>query len=305
MPFKYAPCLEQAIARWQQTLLLRGCSQNTMTQFPYVLRRIISYMAEIYGHDMTLEHCATLTRNDFRQWQHWHMSLGYAAQTQHGQLSVIRSFYKFLHAHYEIDNPAVFALKRAKMDERVPRDLSYEEIMDVIEVLKSQADLPWIAARDVAIIMVMYGAGLRIGEACALTIADVRRAVASGKITVRGKGNKERQVPILACVSDALHEALTLRPHSSTDRVFLNKWHEPLQSYSFAKHLKDYRRAGLLSSYVTCHAFRHSFASHLHASGMCIRHIQQLLGHVSLNTTQIYTRVTTQHVVKQYRKGFG
>jgi len=183
----------------------------------------------------------------------------------------------------------------------VPRPLTAKQADNVIELAEAFAEDPWVAARDVAIVLLMYGAGMRIGEVLGLALGDVRggREV----LTVRGKGNKERIVPLLPVVRQAIDAYLDQRPYAGDNAqpLFLGVRGKRLQAGIVQKQFRHLRAALGLPETATPHAMRHSFATHLLGGGADLRTIQELLGHASLSTTQRYTDVDAENLMKVYR----
>jgi integrase/recombinase XerC len=174
--------------------------------------------------------------------------------------------------------------------------------MSSISNIREITDQEWIGKRDTAILMLLYGCGMRISEALSLTLHEIISCGASIKIT--GKRDKERVLPILLIVKEAIDEYVQFCPHhiENDGALFLSVRGKPLQQRSFRKQVQILRAYMGLPETTTPHAFRHSFATHLLAKDVDLRSIQLLLGHESLATTQIYTAVDTQHLLDAYNK---
>jgi integrase/recombinase XerC len=216
-------------------------------------------------------------------------------------LSSIRSLFRFLDRNGIASSAALKALRTPKVPHGIPHPLSAVDAKDLIAETEELDDAPWIAARNAAILTLLYGCGLRIAECLSLN-----RAVAPMPPTIRiiGKGNKERLVPVLAVARQAVDEYLVLSPFglAADDPLFVGmrgKRLNPRQVSGLVAHL---RRRLQLADTVTPHALRHSFATHLLAGGGDLRSIQELLGHASLSTTQIYTEVDSQRLLDIYDK---
>jgi integrase/recombinase XerC len=185
----------------------------------------------------------------------------------------------------------------------LPKALSIPDSTRLIEVVETLSEKPWVAARDAAVLTLLYGCGLRISEALGLTRAD---APIAGKDAIRvlGKGGRERIVPVLPAVQRAIEEYLRLAPFEieSSDPLFRGEKGGPLSPRIVQMAVSRLRGALGLESTVTPHALRHSFATHLLGSGGDLRTIQELLGHASLSTTQIYTAVDSERLLEVYRK---
>lgn len=245
---------------------------------------------------------------------------GRAATTARRKMSSLRSFFRFMiREGWVKDNPFA-GLQQPKRRERLPRVLSREEVVRLIEapaVSRAQARrreqetagpfADYAALRDTAILELFYSTGMRIAELCGLT--DARLDLLSGMALVRGKGKKERFCPIGRPAAKALQAALEARDNlmSSWGRtraasLFLNKNGGPLTPRSVERAFKKYLAVANLDPTITPHVLRHSFATHLLDAGADLRSVQELLGHASLSTTQIYTHVSMEKLKEEYRR---
>ena len=197
-------------------------------------------------------------------------------------------------------NNAIELLKLPKIGRRLPRPVSEVEAQDIVTLSRNISDENWIGLRDEALFTLLYGAGLRIGEAIDLTRADLTNKT---RVTVTGKGNKQRVVPILPVISDIIDRYLAACPYAMNpeDPVFIGVRGEKLNPGVAQRHLRQLRRQLNLPDSVTPHALRHSFATHMLVAGADLRSLQELLGHSSLSTTQLYTKVDGQQLAKTYR----
>ena len=177
--------------------------------------------------------------------------------------------------------------------------MSESEAQKIVDVAASSPLDGWIGARDEALFTLLYGAGLRLGEALSLRHKDTGR----DRLTVTGKGNKQRTVPVLPIVQRALAKYLAECPYASKgdDHLFVGMRGEVLNPAVAQRQLRGVRRALGLPDSVTPHALRHSFATHLLASGADLRGLQELLGHASLSTTQLYTHIDAAQIFATYR----
>lgn len=211
------------------------------------------------------------------------------------ELSAVRAFVQFTGG-----DDAMPRLRGPKVKRGVPRPISPAEALALAEDVAGQAREPWIAARDLAVLMLLYGAGLRIGEALGLTGA----VMPLGKVmTVTGKRDKTRQVPLLPQVAAAIESYVAVCPHECARGVPLFKGVRggPLDAATVRKSVRIARARLGLSDRTTPHALRHSFATHLLARGADLRALQELLGHASLTSTQIYTAVDAAYLLDVYR----
>jgi integrase/recombinase XerC len=200
---------------------------------------------------------------------------------------------------------AAFAsVKTPKAKMSLPRPLTVEQARRVVDATEHDADdsAPWVSARDIAVLMLLYGSGLRISEALGLRQKDAPKPGVAGFVTVTGKGAKVRMVPVLARVADAIDAYRRQCPWTlgPDEALFVGVKGGPLSPRIVQLVVERMRGALGLASTATPHALRHSFATHLLARGGDLRSIQELLGHASLSTTQIYTQVDTAALLKVY-----
>ena len=214
----------------------------------------------------------------------------------------MRTFFRHLNEHAGIRNLAALQTPSPKLDKPLPKAPSTMQAQVVLDAFTAQERPAWIAARDHAIAMLLYGAGLRISEALSLTMADI--AASETTLRIVGKGNKERQVPVLNIVRKAIDSYVTQSPfHWHQDGsfpLFIGLRGKKLQAAIFSRTVQRIRREMGLPDNLTPHALRHGFATHLLSQGAELRDIQELLGHVSLSTTQRYTHVDTTRLMDAY-----
>lgn len=226
---------------------------------------------------------------------------GLAHKSTARALSSLRGFYRFLARTYNIENDAIGLISSPK----VPRKLSKAiEPVDIEHMRGAIRDIdsnePWIAARDWALVVLLFGCGLRISEALSLRNQDI-----SGRpdvLRITGKGNKERLVPVLPAVWDAIEKYIRVRPFGNTkdDELFRSVRGLPMTPRMAQKVVENLRHYLQLPDYVTPHALRHTFATALLAGGADLRSLQELLGHSSLSTTQLYTKVNMAEITNIY-----
>jgi integrase/recombinase XerC len=213
----------------------------------------------------------------------------------------VRSFFRFLERRGLAENAGIGTLRTPKLPKSLPKPLSQEEAADAMERIGDMASEPWVGLRDAALVTLLYGCGLRIDEALALNRRD---APLEDRLRVKGKGNKERIVPVLPAVSDAVAKYLAACPHGlgRDDPLFVGARGRRLQAGVVQRQIRKLRAYLGLSDTATPHALRHSFATHLLANGGDLRTIQELLGHASLSTTQRYTAVDESQLMKVYAR---
>jgi integrase/recombinase XerC len=209
---------------------------------------------------------------------------------------------RFLEKDGSANGAALRAIRPPRQKKTLPKPLGVVAARDVIAVENSLDGEPWIAARNAAVLALLYGSGLRISEALAIRRADAP-ATDGGMLRVKGKGGKERIVPVLPAVAEAIATYLTFCPYAPgpNDPLFVGARGGALNPRIVQRAMEKLRSAFGLPQTATPHALRHSFATHLLANGGDLRSIQELLGHASLSTTQIYTGVDTERLLSAYR----
>jgi integrase/recombinase XerC len=212
----------------------------------------------------------------------------------------VRSFYRYLAREGILENPAPRAIRTPRQKRRLPRPLSEDDTTRVIAEA-GQHDVEWLGARDAALLTLLYGAGLRISEALSLKRGDTPLG---DTITILGKGRKERMVPVLPLLREAVEGYAKQIPFSGGPGapLFLSRRGRamsPREAQALMQRLRS--RLGL-SDRATPHALRHSFATHILAGGGDLRSVQELLGHASLSTTQTYTAIDTRQLMEVYEK---
>ena len=217
------------------------------------------------------------------------------------ELSTIKNFFKWLNTNHIIENTAITIIATPKKEKILPKSLDINQTLHLLEVTAKYAKEEWQGLRDVAILTILYGCGLRISEALALNVGDINH---NDFLKIRGKGNKERVVPLLPVVKDKIDAYTNACPYNFKhgEALFLGARGERLSPRIVQRTLEKIRHSLGLPDNLTPHALRHSFATHLLAEGINLRSIQELLGHASLSTTQRYTDVEIEHLKKEYQK---
>jgi integrase/recombinase XerC len=256
------------------------------------LDRCLAFLTEHLGAPPDAKAFAALRPADLRAWLASMAAEGLSAATRARKLSVIRTFGKFLARRYGLAVPAAKALATPRRHAPLPRALTADQAAAITQA----PGVGWVAARDDAVLALAWGAGLRIGEILGL---PRRAAPLPAALTVRGKGNKDRVVPILAAVRDAVARYVAAAPPlDASGPLFIGVRGGRLDAAVVQKMLRDRRRAKNLPEHATPHALRHSFATHLLEGGADLRLIQELLGHASLSTTQRYTAVDAAQLAR-------
>lgn len=217
------------------------------------------------------------------------------------EISSLKNFYKWLNRNKYLENTAISALSSPKRPKVLPRALDTDDTLDFLEHAKEISAEPWQGLRDTAVFMLLYGCGLRISEALALNVGDIG---SENYLRIKGKGNKERIVPLLPVIVNSINAYQQQCPYTlkTGEALFLGARGERLLPRVVQRQMQKIRLKLNLPDTVTPHALRHSFATHLLEQGTDLRSIQELLGHASLTTTQRYTEVSTETMQTEYRK---
>lgn len=278
----------------------RGFSPATIDAYGRDLRQFITHFADRLGYPPGIEDLSRLDAKTFRSFLSARRRDGAASRTIARALSSLRSFFRWLEAQEIVQNRALLLIDLPKLPHAIPKPLTVDKAAAVVAA-GPEAELDWIAARDIAVLLLLYGAGLRISEALSLRFKD---APLPGRETLRivGKGGKERVSPILPVTQAAVQRYLDLLPYAigREDLLFRGAKGGPLSPRLVQLTMQRLRGALGLPETATPHALRHSFATHLLGAGADLRQIQELLGHASLSTTQVYTEVDRERLLQVY-----
>ncbi|MFQ5984104.1 MAG: tyrosine recombinase XerC [Alphaproteobacteria bacterium] len=297
-----SPEVSEAAALWRAWLAQeRRASPHTVAAYVRDLKGFLAFLTEHLGGEPRLGDLEALRAADFRAWLARRAGLGRATTSTGRALSVVRSFFRFLEREGFGHNPALATVRSPRRRMSLPRPLTVDQARRTVAAAGAPDRPDWVAKRDAALFLLLYGAGLRVGEALALNRRDLGRGERDA-LVVMGKGNKERLVPLLPVVRAALEDYLGGFPGpSGPDRpVFVGLRGRRLSAGVVQRRLRELRRRLRLPDTATPHALRHSFATHLLAHGGDLRTIQELLGHASLTTTQRYTDVDSESLLKVY-----
>ena len=294
--------LEDAVALWREHLEVeRRASPHTVRAYLDDLADFLAFLTGHLGATPTLADLAALQASDVRAWLARRTARGLARTSTARALSAVRGFFRHMERRGVMANAAVATVRSPKLSRQVPRPLSTDQTTDMLELADDEDQPRWVAARDLALFMLLYGGGLRIGEALSLDVGTVRGAGDTLRIT--GKGNKQRIVPLLPRVREALDAYLSDRPDGAptASPLFIGVYGRRLNPGVAQRRFRTLRTLAGLPDNATPHAMRHSFATHLLAGGADLRTIQELLGHASLSTTQRYTDVDAESLLAVYR----
>ena len=273
----------------------RRASPHTLSNYRRDLETFVRFMTEHKGEKVTDTTIQQASLADLRAWLAHLTRRGLDSASRARATSALRSFYKWSGRETGTYNSAVSLLRTPKHKQPLPKALS---TLEADELLNTDAET-WTETRDQALFTLLYGAGLRIAEALSLQVRDARAEV----LTVTGKGNKQRQVPVLPAVREKLAAWLALRGTAADDApLFIGVRGDVLHPSIAQQSLRKLRARLGLPEHTTPHALRHSFATQLLGGGADLRVIQELLGHASLSTTQRYTDVETEQLLAVHSK---
>lgn len=278
----------------------RRVSPHTLGAYARDIAWFLAFQSAHAGARLDLGALAGLTAMDFRAWLAKRAGEGVSAASRARSLSAVRGFFRRLARLGLADNAAILTLRGPKRPHGVPKPLSVPDAREALEAAGAVARRPWEAARDTALLALLYGCGLRSAEALSLTGADLPLGET---LRIRGKGGKDREVPVLPAVRDAVAAYAAACPYPPTrdGPLFRGTRGGALDSRQLRRAMREVRVLLGLPDSATPHALRHSFATHLLAGGGDLRAIQELMGHASLSTTQRYTDVDTARLMAEYR----
>ena len=294
------------LARWLSHLgAERRMSAKTVEAYERDARQFLQFLAEHLGGRPSLAELGRLSPQDVRAFMAARRADGIGSRSLMRALAGARSFARFLERNGKGKVGALAAVRAPKLPKTLPKPLTIAAAKQVADadIRAGEEREPWILARDAAVLALLYGSGLRISEALGLRRGEVPAPGQGDAITVTGKGNKQRMVPLLPQVAQAIADYVALCPTAlpADGPLFVGARGGPLSPRIVQLVMERLRGALSLPDSATPHALRHSFATHLLARGGDLRAIQELLGHASLSTTQIYTAVDTDRLLEVYR----
>ncbi len=281
-------------------------SPHTLDAYIRDITQFTRFLSGHLGKPASLRDLETLKPLDFRAFMAARRNAGIESRTMARQLSAIRTLYRWFDNEGILRNPAVATLRSPKLPHAIPKPLhakAAKQTVNLVEANVSGAAEPWIIARDTAVLMLLYGCGLRISEALNLNRHEAPVPPNEDVLRIVGKGNKTRLVPVLPAAATAIQNYLDLTGGLDPQGpLFIGKRGGRLNARNIQLLMQKLRSALGLPDTATPHALRHSFATHLLGGGADLRTIQELLGHASLSTTQVYTGVDREHLLAQYDK---
>ncbi len=283
----------------------RRLSPKTSEAYARDLRQFLEFLVEHWGRRVTLAGFAALEASDIRAFMAMRRASDIGGRSLMRALAGLRSFGRFLEREGKGKVGALSAIRAPKIGKSLPKPIQMaaaKRLADADERAGETRD-PWIWARDAAVMALLYGSGLRISEALGLKRRDVPLPGAGDVLVVTGKGNKTRMVPVLQNVLALVQDYVAMCPHplSAEGPIFVGARGGPLNARIIQLTMERLRGALGLPDSATPHALRHSFATHLLSRGGDLRAIQELLGHASLSTTQIYTGIDAERLLEVYK----
>jgi integrase/recombinase XerC len=293
--------IQDACQHWLDYLVsVRGYSAATIAAYREDIGAFLTFMSCHLGEDLSLEALDQLCLRDMRGWLAERHRRGYHPASTRRALSALKQWVRFLRQRGEGEFVAIANIPAPSSRAVPPKALAMSDMEQVIARIADYQPQRWIGQRDKALALLLYGCGVRISEALGLRMCDIDRQ--GGTVRVIGKGDKQRDVPLLPVVQDAIEAYCRLCPYETSGAVlFYGARGKPLQAPVFRRQLQQLRAALMLPDHATPHALRHSYATHLLQQGANVRDIQELLGHASLTTTQRYTAVDAQALLQTCR----
>ncbi|SHJ32481.1 integrase/recombinase XerC [Shimia gijangensis] len=297
-----SPAAADALENWlASSAALGGVAENTLTAYRADVVDFLAFMTEHLGQAQGLTALKSIRVPDMRAWMARTRATGVGPRSLARKLSAVKSFFRWLAEREDFDPTAVLSTRAPKFQRKLPRPLDEDSARAVIDTIEMQSQKPWVGARDVAVVTLLYGCGLRISEALGLNGSD---APLPQTLRIVGKGGKERIVPVIDAARAAVDGYLAQCPYplEPDAPLFRGARGGRLSPRVLSGAMQATRMQLGLPATATPHAMRHSFATHLLEAGGDLRAIQELLGHASLSTTQAYTAVDTARLMDVYNK---
>jgi integrase/recombinase XerC len=302
-PFNLAPDAAAFAQSWLAALKNeRRMAAKTLEAYARDMAQFGLFLQDHLDGPATVAALAALDASDFRAFLARQRNAKIESRSLARKLSSIRSFFRYCERTGHFKCAALAAIRSPKLPHAVPRPLSEEQSDRMVSDTVLEASEAWINARDQAVLTLLYGCGLRISEALGLTVKQSEQ----NPLVITGKGDKTRLVPMIEAATQSIttYRKLCPFPLLPSTPLFRGAKGGPLSPRIIQLLMERLRGAMNLPETATPHALRHSFASHLLSNGADLRVIQDLLGHASLSSTQIYTEVNRKHLLEQYRKAF-
>jgi integrase/recombinase XerD len=281
----------------------KGLTDNTSFAYENDLSQLATFVEEEAGKERSIPSWDNFSRQAMMRYLLSLQEKKYAATTRARKLAAARSFFKFLTAENIIKEDPTHNMESLNVGRSLPKPISITQVRALLEQ-PTKSSTPE-AKRDEAMLQILYASGMRVSELISLNVEDVN--IIDGDVRVFGKGHKERIIPIHKQAATVIEQYVRdARPHLAHNKdekaMFLNRRGERLTRQGFWQILKQYAKLAGLTTAVTPHTLRHSFATHMLSGGADLRAVQELLGHANISTTQVYTHLTTEHVRRSYEK---
>jgi len=300
--FKTDSQMQELIRRWQEWLSqTRRYSAHTLDAYSRDLGEFIDFVVQKEEHHLTIDDFQNMSVRTFRSYLSERSRRHIEKSSIARELSALKNFFKWMNKNKYIENTALTIISSPKQPKVLPRALDVDDTFTFLDKAKEFAKEPWQGLRDVAVFTLLYGCGLRISEALNLNVGDITN---QNYLRIKGKGNKERIVPLLPAVVKTIDDYLAQCPYKMRigEPLFLGARGERLLPRIVQRQMEKIRMYLQLPDSITPHALRHSFATHLLENGTDLRSLQELLGHASLTTTQRYTDVSIEKMTEEYNK---
>ena len=294
--------IEDAFTNWLGNLKeVRNLSDNTLISYKHDVKSFIEFISTHTGSEVSIKYLNDMKISDFRSFLSYLRNKDISSTSIARIISSLKSFFNYLLNTNLIESTVVQSLRTPKQKKSLPRPISSELAIETIKHAQDMEKEKWIGLRNKSILMLLYGCGLRISEALNLNFEDINE---NDYLIIKGKGNKERMVPLMDYVKNDIENYIHECPKNfmKDDPLFVGKRLDRLSPRIIQYVLEKIRHNLSLPETATPHALRHSFATHLLNSGGDLRTIQELLGHSSLSTTQKYTKVETEKLYDAYSK---
>ena len=294
--------IEDAFTNWLGNLKeVRNLSDNTLISYKHDVKSFIEFISTHTGSELSIKYLNDMKISDFRSFLSYLRNKDISSTSIARIISSLKSFFNYLLNINLIESTVIQSLRTPKQKKSLPRPISSELAIETIKYAQDMEKEKWIGMRNKSILMLLYGCGLRISEALNLNFEDINE---NDYLIIKGKGNKERMVPLMDYVKNDIENYIHECPKNfmKDDPLFVGKRLDRLSPRIIQYVLEKIRHNLSLPETATPHALRHSFATHLLDSGGDLRTIQELLGHSSLSTTQKYTKVETEKLYDAYSK---
>jgi integrase/recombinase XerC len=295
-----SPAVYNAVSEWlDNERALKSSAKNTITAYEADIVRFAIFMTKHRAEPQGLSALSEIHTRDMRSWMAHERGRGVGSRSLARSLSAVKSFFRWLAKRHALEATAVLLSRSPKFEPKLPRPLEIQAASKMIETVEVQSMEDWVAARDAAVLTLLYGSGLRISEALGLTGENIPLP---DVIRIKGKGGKERIVPVLPIAQSAVARYTKICPFQMEPKLplFRGVRGGGLNARIVQKTMQIARMQLGLPATATPHALRHSFATHLLNAGGDLRTIQELLGHASLSTTQAYTAVDSSRLMQVY-----